>query len=85
MRNVLTPKIEAEIASAVEEAKEAGVLVAVYAVAEAIRLANISDNIALEDIVQAVIASAADGPGYEVDPDEARDALLGEVTTHTLH
>jgi hypothetical protein len=80
----LTPKINAEITTAIKEAKKAGVLVPVYAVAEAIRLANVSENIALEDIVQAVITHAADGPGYEADPYEARDALLGE-TTHRFH
>lgn len=85
MHSPLTPKIKAEIALAIDKAKEAGVLVHVYAVAESIRLANVSDNIALEDIVEAVITSASNGPGYEVDPDEARDALLGGITTLKLH
>jgi hypothetical protein len=44
-------------------------------------LAHIAENIALEDIVQALIERSAEGPGCEVDPDDARDALLGVTSS----
>lgn len=56
----------------------------VYAGADQIRQSNIADNIALEDIVEAIIARSADGPGYEADPKDALGALLG-VSVNLLH
>ena len=40
------------------------------------RQANIADNVALEEIVEALIRKAAGGFGYHSDPYEARAALL---------
>ena len=84
MSKQLPPKVLEEIAVVVSKAARAQVLVRVYAEADAIRLANIGENIALEDIVQAIIERSAGGPGCEVDPDHARDALLGLASPPTV-
>ena len=85
MRKQLPAKILSEIASVVLSAGRAQVLIQVYAEAETIRLANVDDNIALEDIVQAIIDQSAGGPGCEVNPDEARDALMGVTAPPIVH
>jgi hypothetical protein len=77
MLKSLPAKVQREIITAISKAAQAQVLIRVYAEADAIRLANISDNIALEDIVQAIIDQSTGGPGCEINPDDARDALLG--------
>ena len=75
---VLSRKIRTAISAVVAAAAKQGQLVQVYAEAEKIRLANIADNVALEEIVEALINKSAGGPGYHSDPSEARAALLGE-------
>jgi hypothetical protein len=77
MPKQLPAKVLNEIALVVSRAARTQVLVRVYAEADTIRLAHIAENIALEDIVQAIIERSVEGPGCEVDPDDARDALLG--------
>jgi hypothetical protein len=82
----LPQKVLKEITTIKLSAKRAQALIQVYAEAEIIRVANIEANIALEDIVQALIDHSANGPGCEVNPDEARDALLGVTfPPATLH
>ena len=76
MRN-LSEKMQAEILAVVEASKRSGTAVSVYAASETIRKANISDNIALEDIVEEMIARCKDGPSYEENPYDALEALLG--------
>ena len=85
MPKQLPGKIQKEIASVVSSAKHAQVRVQVYAEAETIRLANVEENIALEDIVQAIIDQSTGGPGCEVDPDQAREALLGIISLPAIH
>ena len=75
---VLSRNIRTAISAVVATAAKQRQLVQVYAEAEKIRQANIADNVALEDIVEALINRSAAGPGYESDPGEATAALLGE-------
>ena len=75
---VLSRKIRMAISAVVAAAAKQRQLVQVYAEAEKIRQANIADNVALEEIVEALIKKAAGGIGYHSDPSEARAALLGE-------
>jgi hypothetical protein len=75
---ILSRKIRTAISAVVAAAAKQGQLVQVYVEAEKIRRANIADNVALEDIVEALINKSAAGPGYESDPGEATAALLGE-------
>jgi hypothetical protein len=77
---LLSSKIRAEIAVVIAAAAKSGELVRAYFEAEKIRQANIVDNIALEDIVEAIIELSAGGPGYEADPSDARGAMLGSLT-----
>ena len=77
--NVLSRKIRIAISAVVAAAAKQRQLVQVYAEAEKIRQANIADNVALEEIVEALIKKAAGGIGYHSDPSEARAALLGET------
>jgi hypothetical protein len=84
MPKQLSSKVLNEIAVVVSKAAQARVLIRVYAEADAIRLANLNENIALEDIVQAIIERSAGGLGCEVDPDHARDALLGLESPPTV-
>jgi hypothetical protein len=87
MAKALSPKILSEIGAVVETAARANVLVQVYAEAEKIRQVNVAENIALEDIVHEIIIRSADGPGYEADPNDAAEALLGGFTpvVRTVH
>jgi hypothetical protein len=85
MRKQLPAKIVDQIATVVKSAVHQQVLIRVYAQAEAIRLANIEENIALEDIVQAIIDGSGESLGCEVNPDEARDALLGITSAPAIH
>jgi hypothetical protein len=86
MLRLLSSKVHAEIAAVVEEAKKARALIHVYAEAEKIRKANLTENIALEDIAEELIKRAGDGPGYEADPLEALQSLLGsEVSYRVVH
>ena len=78
MLRELSPKVQADVAAAVSAAAEAGKILNVYAEADLIRRANLAENIALEDIVDALIAGSADGPGCLIDPGEAMDALMGK-------
>ena len=75
----LSPKICAEISAVVETAATSGKLVRLYYEAEKIRQLNIGDNVALEDIIEAIIVQAKGGPGYESDPGEALAAMMGEL------
>ena len=75
---VLSRKMRTAISAVVAAAAEQRQLVQVYAEAEKIRRANLADNVALEEIVEALMIKAAGGPGYSFDPSEARAALLGE-------
>jgi hypothetical protein len=77
--NVLSRKMRMAISAVVTAAAKQRQLVQVYAEAEKIRLANLADNVALEEIVEALIQKSAGGIGYHSDPDEARAALLGET------
>lgn len=52
----------------------------VYAIAERIRLENEAENVALEDIVDFMIARANPGLVLEIDPRDARSAMLGAAT-----
>jgi hypothetical protein len=74
---VLSRKMRTAISAVVAAAAKQGQLVQVYAEAEKIRRANIADNVALEEIVEALINKSAGGPGYHSDPDEARAAPDG--------
>jgi hypothetical protein len=67
--------ISAVVAAAAEQRQ----LIQVYAEAGKIRQANLAGNVALEEIVEALIKKAAGSVGYHPDPDEARAALLGET------
>ena len=73
----LSSKICAEISAIVTAAATSGKLVRLYSEAEKIRQLNIGDNVALEDIMDAIIVQATGGPGYESDPNEALAAMLG--------
>jgi hypothetical protein len=73
----LSEKMQAEILAVVAASTRASSAVRVYAESETIRRANLADNIALEDIVEEMIARSKDGPGYEENPYDAVDALLG--------
>jgi hypothetical protein len=75
---VLSRKMRIAISAVVAAAVKQGQLVQVYAEAEKIRQANLADNVALEEIIEALVTKAASGPGYHFDPSEARAALLGE-------
>jgi hypothetical protein len=75
---VLPRKMRIAISAIVAAAAKQGQLVQVYAEAEKIRRAHIAENVALEEIVEALIHKSAGGPGYHSDPSEARAALLGE-------
>jgi hypothetical protein len=77
--NVLSRRIRMAISAVVAAAAKQHQLVQVYAEAEKIRRANLEDNVALEEIVEALIKRAAGGLGYHSDPSEARAALLGET------
>jgi hypothetical protein len=79
----LPAKMQAEITAVVAAAAKKGVLVRAYFEAEKIRQAHIADNVALEDIVEAIIVQSTNGPGYESDPSDALAALLGESTAET--
>jgi len=86
MPRPLPAKILDQIATVVSSAQQAQVLIRVYAEAEIIRGANIEENIALEDIVQALIDHSAKGPGCDNDPDDARATLIGVTSpSATLH
>jgi hypothetical protein len=74
----LSSRMNAQIDAVVEAATNARQLVRVYFEAENIRQANVTDNVALEDIVDAIIARCALVPGYELDPSEALNALFGD-------
>jgi hypothetical protein len=76
---VLSRKMRMAISDVVATAAQQRQLVPVYAEAEKIRLANLADNVALEEIVEALIKKASGSVGYHSDPDEARAALLGET------
>ena len=76
---ILSRKIRTAISAVVAAAAKQGQLVQVYVEAEKIRRANVADNVALEDIVEALITKSAAGPGYESDPGGATAALLGEA------
>jgi hypothetical protein len=77
--NVLSRKMRMAISAVVAAAAEQRQLVQVYAEAEKIRQANLADNVALEEIVEALIKKSSGGLGYHSDPSEARAALLGET------
>jgi hypothetical protein len=77
----LSSKIHSEINDLVEAAKKAGILIRVYAEAEKIRQANLNENVALEDIVEAIMNQSAHGPGFEANPTDALNALLGSSRT----
>jgi hypothetical protein len=79
----LPAKISTAITAAVAAAARQGELVQVYIEAEKIRRANIADNVALEDIVEALIVQSANGPGYHSDPGDALAAMLGEPIAET--
>jgi hypothetical protein len=69
--------MHAEIGAVLKTALKTRNLVRVYAEAERIRQANLKDNIALEDIVSELMRLSVHGPGFEANPADARDALLG--------
>jgi ribosomal protein S3AE len=73
----LSDKMHTEITAVVAAATRTGTSVKIYAEAETIRQANVSDNIALEDIVEEMITRCKDGPAYEDNPFDALAALLG--------
>ena len=60
---------------------EMGKLVSVYREAETIRRGNPNDNVALEDIVEAIMAHCRDAPGFELNFCEAQGALMGSPIT----
>jgi hypothetical protein len=76
---VLSKKMRTAISAVVATAAKQRHLVQVYAEAEKIRQANIADNVALEEIVEALIHKSAGGLGYHSDPSEAWAALMGET------
>lgn len=78
-------KMTSEIGAVIDVAARAGELVRIYFEAEKIRQANLADNIALEDIVEEIITRCANGPGYEADPIEAAEALLGDLPRREIH
>jgi hypothetical protein len=73
----LSYKVHEEVKALADAAIKAGTAIRVYAEAERIRLANLNENIALEDIVDLITRQA--GRGFELNLAEARDAILGEV------
>jgi hypothetical protein len=74
----LAPKVLSEIDAAVAAARRMGSLIRIYAEAENIRRSNLADNIAFEDIVEELMIQCACGPGFELDPYEALDSLMGD-------
>jgi hypothetical protein len=46
--------------------------------------ANLEENIALEDIAQEIMELAVKGSGFEVDPNDARSAFLGDCEPTTM-
>jgi hypothetical protein len=73
----LPSKMCAEIGITLTAALRSNSVVRVYAEAERIRQANPEANVALEDIVDTLIGLSVHGLGFEADPDDAREALLG--------
>jgi hypothetical protein len=73
--------MQAEMLSVVKAATASGEVLHVYAEAERIRRNNLSDNLALEDIVDALMSATTEGLAYCFDPGEAADALLGRTGT----
>jgi hypothetical protein len=73
----VSTKVQNEVRAVVDLAATSGRKVHVYAEAEQIRQANLADNIALEDIVQAFLNCLSGSPGSILNPEEARNALLG--------
>ena len=65
MKIALTPKMLTEIHTVIALATRSGALVRVYAEAEKIRLANIFDNVALEDILDELVVKSAMAWGFE--------------------
>ena len=57
-------------------------LVNVYAEAERIRGGGADENVALEDIVDEIMSQCHDVPGFDLDLDEARNALMGLNRTY---
>src|SRR5687767_5271375 len=78
MPQELSPKMVVEIQAVVDAANKSARSIRVYAEADRIRQANMADNIALEDIVDA-ITRLAGSFRCTADPNDARDALLGIV------
>ena len=76
MSRPFTGKMQAEMLSVLNAATASGTVLHVYAEAERIRRNNLSDNVALEDIVDALIR-AKNGLACCLEPEEAADALLG--------
>jgi hypothetical protein len=74
----LSDKMQAEISGVLNAATASGGVVRIYAEAERIRRNHLPDNVALEDIVEALMGSI-DGLAYSFDPEEAADALLGRT------
>ena len=62
---------------------DTGKLVSVYGEAERIRRRNPEENVALEDIVEEIMAQCRDAPGFEPNLFEARGALMSSL--QTLH
>lgn len=84
MKIALTPKMLTEIHTVIALATRSGALVRVYAEAEKIRLANIFDNVALEDILDELVVKSAMAWGFESDPLEARDAFFPRASKPIL-
>lgn len=61
---------------------QAGQLVSVYGEAERIRHGGPNENVALEDIVEEIMAQCSDAPGFEIDVNEAWTSLMGSTRTY---
>jgi hypothetical protein len=80
MLTVLPKKVLIDIDAAIDAAAKEKLLLRVYAVAEVIRRKHASENIALEDIAEAVMSRSAKGTAFEVDISDAASAVLATTT-----
>lgn len=83
MLKLLPARILFEIGLLRSKAIATGTLVSVYGEAERIRHGSREENVALEDIVEEILTQCSDGPGIEIDVNEASSSLMG--VTSTIH
>ena len=76
MLTSLPTNVLIDIDAVIEAAAREKRFLRVYAVAEIIRQKHASENIALEDIAEAVMSRSAKGTAFEVDISDAASAVF---------